>query len=68
MPNLLVRVRDALIGFDQTMVIAEAHYLLDDDGLRTQLRVGPPDGYRSKAAKSSKGIKRGGGDTWAEVE
>ncbi|WP_307734445.1 phage baseplate assembly protein [Xanthomonas albilineans] len=68
MPNLLVRVRDALIGFDQIMVIAEAHYLLDEDGLRTQLRVGPPDGYRSKAAKSDKGIKHGGADTWADVE
>ncbi|WP_052689409.1 phage baseplate assembly protein [Xanthomonas albilineans] len=67
-PNLLVRVRDALIGFDQTMVIAEAHYLLDEDGLRTQLRVGPPDGYRSKAAKSPKGIKHGGADTWADLE
>lgn len=67
-PNLLVRVRDDLIGFDQTMVIAEAHYLLDDNGLRTQLRVGPPDGYRSKAAKPRKGIKRGGADTWGDVE
>ena len=68
-PNLLVPVRDGLIGFDQVMVIAEVHYLLDENGLRTQLRVGPPDGYRSKAAKPIKGkVKKGGGDNWGDVQ
>ena len=68
LPNLLVRVTDSLIGLDQTMVIAEVHYQLDAGGLRTQLRVGPPDGYRSKAAKPVKGkVKKGGADTWGDV-
>ena len=68
-PNLLVRVRDPLIGFDQTMVIAEVHYKLDEHGLRCQLRVGPPEGYRSKAAKPRKGkVKKGGGANWSDVQ
>ncbi len=68
-PNLLVRVRDPLIGFDQTMVIAEVHYELDERGLRCQLRVGPPEGYRSKVAKPRKGkVKKGGGANWSAVQ
>ena len=68
-PNLRVRVRDPLIGFDQTMVIAEVHYELDEHGLRCQLRVGPPEGYRSKAAKLRKGkVKKGGGANWSDVQ
>lgn len=69
-PNLLVRVRDPLIGFDNVMVIAEVHYELDANGLRTRLRVGPPDGYRSKAAKVSKNRRKtthGGADLWSAV-
>lgn len=67
-PNLLVRVRDPLIGFDQVMVLAEVHYELDDKGLRTVLRVGPPDGYRSKAAKVPKDkTQKGGGNLWGAV-
>ena len=68
-PNLLVRVRDPLIGFDQTMVIAEVHYELDERGLRCQLRVGPPEGYRSKVAKPRKSkVKKGGGAHWSDVQ
>lgn len=69
LPNLLVRVRDALIGFDTVMVIAEVSWVLDKEGLRTELRVGPPDGYRSKAGrlKHSKSQK-GGGPDWSDVK
>lgn len=60
-PNQLVRVRDSLIGFDQDMLIAEVAYVLDRNGLRTDVRVGPIDGYRSKAANlpAAKKVKKG---------
>lgn len=66
LPNTLVRVRDALIGFDQDMVIAETAWVMDQDGLRTEITVGPPDGYRTKAGKllNSKRLK-GGGSEWS---
>ena len=68
-PNLLVRVRDPLIGFDAEMVIAECTWTLDQDGLRTDVRVGPPDGYRSKAGKLKKSkSQKGGGPEWSDVK
>lgn len=53
--NQLVHVSDGLIGFDADMLIAEVHYLLDERGLRTELKVGPIDGYVSRAQKKQKG-------------
>ena len=69
LPNLLVRVTDALIGFDVEMVVAEASWIMDKEGLRTELKMGPPDGYRTKAGKlkSSKRLK-GGGSDWSDVK
>ncbi|MBS1198164.1 MAG: hypothetical protein H6R18_1949 [Proteobacteria bacterium] len=66
LPNLLVRVRDPVIGFNTEMVIAETNLILDRDGLRTEIKVGPPDGYRTKAGtlKKSKSQK-GGGKSWS---
>ena len=60
----IVRVVDGLIGFDADMVIAELAYVMDDRGLRTEIKVGPPDGYRSKAGtlKPEKRQKGGGYD------
>ncbi len=52
--NQEVRVTDALIGFDQEMLIAEVTYLLDEEGQRTELKVGPLDGYVSAAQKLQK--------------
>lgn len=52
--NQQVRVIDTLIGFDAEMLIAEVTYLLDDEGQRTELRVGPLDGYVSAAQKKQK--------------
>ena len=68
-PNQLVRVRDPIIGFDADMLVAEVAWVLDAKGLRTEVRVGPPDGYvnkvgQLKAAKSQKG----GGDAWSDVK
>lgn len=68
-PNLIVRVRDPLIGFDAEMIIAEVAWIIDDQGQRTEIRVGPPDGYRSKAGvlKASK-RQKGGGPQWSDVK
>lgn len=67
-PNLMVRVRDDWIGFDQDMVIAECAYNLTEDGGQfVELTVGPVGGYVSKAAKVKK-QKSGGGVSWAEVK
>ena len=71
--NQIVRVVDGLIGFDADMVIAELAYVMDDRGLRTEIKVGPPDGYRSKAGtlKPEKRQKGGGYDKsdvgWRDV-
>lgn len=69
LPNLLVRVKDALIGFDSEMVVAEAAWIMDKEGLRTELKMGPPDGYRTKAGKlkASKRLK-GGGPDYSDVK
>ncbi len=56
--NQQVRVIDGLIGFDTYMLIAEVTYLLDEQGQRTDLKVGPLDGYVSAAQK--KQAKAGG--------
>ncbi len=59
--NQIVRVVDGLIGFDADMVIAELAYVMDDRGLRTEIKVGPPDGYRSKAGKLKPEQRQKGG-------
>lgn len=53
--NQIVHVTDSLIGFDFDMLIAEVVYMLDDQGMRTELKVGPLDGYVSAAQKKQKG-------------
>ena len=55
--NQTVRVVDSVIGFDTEMLIAEVSYILDDDGQRTELKVGPTDGYVSAAQKKQKAKK-----------
>lgn len=68
-PNLMVRVRDALIGFDADMVIAECAWVLDSNGMRAEIKVGPPDGYRSKAGKLKTAKQQyGGGSEWSDVK
>lgn len=67
LPNTIVRVRDKLIGFDADMVIAEAAWVMDAQGLRTEIRVGPSDGYVTKAGKLKKSQK-GGGKDWSDVK
>ena len=68
-PNLLVRVRDAVVGFNVQMVIAEVAYVLNAQGLRTELKVGPVDGYRSKAGQLKKSkSQKGGGQDWSDTK
>lgn len=68
-PNQMVRVRDPLIGFNGTMVIAGIAWILDDQGQRVELRVGPPDGYRSKAGQlKASATQKGGGKDWSDVK
>lgn len=66
-PNVIVRVRDPLIGFDTDMVIAEIAWVMDKEGLRSEIRVGPRDGYVTKAAKLKKSQKGGGAD-WSDIK
>ncbi len=69
LPNMMVHVRDALIGFDTDMVIAEISWLLDSQGLRTEIKVGPPDGYRTKAGKlKASKSQKGGGPKWSDLK
>jgi prophage tail gpP-like protein len=67
--NQMVTVRDPLIGFNGVMVIAGIAWVLDDTGQRVELRVGPPDGYRSKAGKlKASASQKGGGKDWSDVK
>lgn len=67
--NLLVQVHDPMIGFDAEMVIAECRWILDAQGQRTEITVGPPDGYRSKAGKlKASKSQKGGGEAWSDVK
>jgi prophage tail gpP-like protein len=68
-PNTLVRVRDPVIGFDADMLIAELAWVLDDKGMRTEVRVGPPDGYVNKPKAAAKGKGSGSGAAnWGDVK
>lgn len=65
--NMLVRVRDPMVGFDDEMVIAEIQYQLSDAGMLCVLKVGPKDGYVNKPPK--KGKKAGGATSdWSDVQ
>lgn len=69
LPNLLVRVRDGLVGFDTEMVIAEVSWILSKEGFRVEIKVGPPDGYRTKAGKlKASKSQKGGGPEWSDVK
>lgn len=61
LPNKIVHVRDALIGFDDDMLIVEVSYILNKDGMKTAIKVGSPKGYATKASQKS-----GGG--WSDVK
>lgn len=69
-PNLRVRVRDDVIGFDTEMLIAEVEYRLSgDSGMTCRLQVGPAAGYvpAPEAAKAAASAKSGG-QSWGDVQ
>jgi prophage tail gpP-like protein len=66
--NMLVRVRDPVVGFDDELVIAEIQYQLSDAGMLCVLKVGPKDGYVNKPLKGKKDKGKGGsGGDWNDV-
>lgn len=67
-PNLIVRLRDSFLGVDADRLIVELAYVLDERGMRCEMRLGPLDGYLTKAAKVAKAKKAGGGSSWADVQ
>lgn len=66
LPNLLVRVVDQAVGVDETMLTAEVAWTLDENGMRTEIKVGPPEGYLSELARPEK-QGGAGGKTVAKV-
>lgn len=61
LPNKLVQVQDTEIGFDMRLLIVEATWSLDENGMRTELRVGPKKGYLTKPEKDNT-------PNWSEVK
>ncbi len=66
--NMLVRVRDGAVGFDDEFVIAEIQYQLSEAGMLCVLKVGPKDGYVNKPAKGKKGGGAGAAAEWSDVQ
>lgn len=62
--NMLVHVRDPMVGFDDVFVISEITYKLSEDGMLTTMRVGPRDGYVHKPGKKS---GAGGASEWSDA-
>ncbi|QDQ87689.1 baseplate protein [Alcaligenaceae bacterium SJ-26] len=63
--NLIVRVKDDLIGFDRDMLISEVTYTLDERGTKSRLRVAPPEAFNPEPGKGRKKGKKGkGGDSF----
>jgi prophage tail gpP-like protein len=65
-PNMMVRVHDSIIGFDQDMLISEVEYQLSESGTTASLKVAPKEGFLTKAAKAKKKDKSG--SSWADVK
>lgn len=62
LPNMRVRVRDSIIGFDLEMLIAEVDYLQNESGTTASLTVAPVAAYELlPEVPSAKGKKKRGG-------
>lgn len=61
-PNLIVPVRDPILGIEREMLISEVEYSLDAGGTLATLTVAPPDAFEPEPADPHKArkIKRGG--------
>lgn len=60
--NMVVAVRDPLIGFDRDMIISEIEYRLDEGGTLATLTVAPPEAFEPepKDPHSARKLKKGG--------
>lgn len=64
--NMIVAVRDPMVGFDGDFVIAEIVYRLSEqDGMTTLLKVGPRDGYLNAPGKRA---GSGASSEWSDVK
>ncbi|RMQ48620.1 Bacteriophage Mu P [Pseudomonas cichorii] len=61
--NMLVRVVDPVVGFDQDMLISEIAYTLNEQGTVTTLVVGPPETFDAEPNDPNR--KAGSKDTAA---
>lgn len=68
--NMLVRVKDSMVGFDDEFVIAEIQYKLSNSGMVLTLKVGPKDGYINKppTGKKPKASGKSSGGEWSDVK
>ncbi|OSK27549.1 prophage PSPPH01, 43 kDa tail protein [Escherichia coli M056] len=58
-PNQRVIVFDPVCGFDNTeLLISEVRFTQDQNGTRTEIRVGPPDAYLPEPESPRKKKKR----------
>ncbi len=53
-PNMLVRVSDPVVGFDDDLLIGEVTYSLDDSGMVCRLTVAPPGAWELKPEQQDK--------------
>lgn len=77
LPNMRVRVRDSIIGFDMEMLIAEVDYLQHESGTTATLTVAPVAAYellpevpkpKSKKKRGQKGFALAEGETLVEFK
>lgn len=61
-PNLIVPVRDPIIGFERDMLITEVEYVLDDKGTVATLHVAPPESVQPEPndKQRNRKLKKGG--------
>lgn len=52
-PNVFVQVDDPIIGLKREMLITEVSWVLDNKGMRTELKVMPPEGCLTKPEKAA---------------
>ena len=60
--NMIVPVRDPIIGYDRDMLITEVEYLLDEQGTVATLQVAPPEAVlpEPKDPHKARKLKKGG--------
>lgn len=61
-PNLIVPVRDPIVGFERDMLITEVRYSLDENGTTASLSVAPPEAVLPEPQDPHKArkLKKGG--------